>query len=136
MARAAPAMARKGRLTAGSDADITVFNPRTVADRATFKNPKQFSTGVRWVLVNGTPVVREGRLITGARPGRPVWGRGRRQPIAGTRSRRLIRPGVEPPGYLARTPRVACLRSPRPAGFISAAGESAPRPAEEPPWRQ
>jgi len=76
MARAAPAMARKGRLQAGADADITVFDPRTVADRADYKNPKQFSVGVRWVLVNGTPVVREGQLVPGARSGRPVWGQG------------------------------------------------------------
>jgi N-acyl-D-aspartate/D-glutamate deacylase len=77
MARAAPAMARKGRLQQGSDADITVFDPRTVADRATYKNPKQYSLGIRWLLVNGVPVVREGQLVAGAHPGRPIWGRGK-----------------------------------------------------------
>jgi dihydroorotase len=80
MARAAPAMARKGRLEAGCDADITVFDPRTVADRATYKEPKQFSTGVRWLFVNGVPVVREGHLVEDAHPGRPIWGRGRTSP--------------------------------------------------------
>src|SRR5262249_50981803 len=77
MSYAAPAMAHKGRLHAGSDADITVFDPRTVADRATFKDPKQYSTGVRWLFVNGVPVVRDGRVVEGAGPGRPIWGRGR-----------------------------------------------------------
>jgi N-acyl-D-aspartate/D-glutamate deacylase len=77
MAHAAPAMAHKGRLQPGSDADITVFDPRTVADRATYKNPKQYSLGIRWLLVNGVPVVREGQLVAGAHPGRPIWGRGK-----------------------------------------------------------
>jgi dihydroorotase len=77
MAYAAPAMAHKGRLQSGSDADITVFDPRTVSDRATFKEPKQYSTGVRWLFVNGVPVVRDGHLVEGAHPGRPIWGRGR-----------------------------------------------------------
>jgi dihydroorotase len=77
MAHAAPAMARKGRLERGMDADITVFDPRTVADRATYKNPKQYSAGIRWVFVNGVPVVREGQLVPEAHPGRPIWGRGR-----------------------------------------------------------
>jgi N-acyl-D-aspartate/D-glutamate deacylase len=77
MARAAPAMARKGRLQAGSDADITVFDARTVADRADYKNPKQYSTGVRWLFVNGVAVVRDGQLVTSVHPGRPIWGRGR-----------------------------------------------------------
>jgi N-acyl-D-aspartate/D-glutamate deacylase len=77
MARAAPAMARKGRLQPGCDADITVFDPKTVADRADFKNPKQFSEGIRWLLVNGAPVVREGHLLTNVHPGLPIWRAGR-----------------------------------------------------------
>ena len=78
MAHAAPAMAHKGRLQAGSDADITVFDPRTVADRATYQNPKRYSAGIRWVFVNGVSVVREGQLVPNAHPGRPIWGRGKR----------------------------------------------------------
>jgi N-acyl-D-aspartate/D-glutamate deacylase len=77
MARAAPSMARKGRLQAGFDADITIFDPRTVTDRADYKNPKQYSTGVRWLFVNGLAVVRDGQLADGAHSGRPIWGRGR-----------------------------------------------------------
>src|SRR5205823_12384037 len=77
MARAAPAMAHKGRLQPGSDADITVFDLNTVTDRADFKNPKQFSEGIRWLLVNGVPVVRDGHLAADVHPGRPIWGAGR-----------------------------------------------------------
>src|SRR5439155_3284594 len=86
MARAAPAMAHKGRLQPGSDADITVFDLNTVTDRADFKNPKQFSEGIRWLLVNGVPVVRDGHLAADAHPGRPIWGAGRGASRIGTRT--------------------------------------------------
>lgn len=52
----APAMARKGRLQRGADADITVFDPATVADRSTIADPSIRSAGIEWVLVNGTAV--------------------------------------------------------------------------------
>jgi N-acyl-D-aspartate/D-glutamate deacylase len=69
----APALRRKGRLQPGMDADITIFDPATVIDRATFQIPKQYSAGITAVLVNGTPVVREGRLLVEAHgPGRPI----------------------------------------------------------------
>jgi N-acyl-D-amino-acid deacylase len=59
----------RGVLKAGLAADITIFDPSSVADRATFEEPVQTSVGIRDVLVNGVPVLRDGRM-TGARPGR------------------------------------------------------------------
>ncbi|MGH3300023.1 MAG: amidohydrolase family protein, partial [Trebonia sp.] len=67
-----PAMRRKGRLSAGSDADIVVFDPATITDQATYSQPTRPSSGIRHVLVNGTFVVRDGDLDPSARPGRPV----------------------------------------------------------------
>jgi N-acyl-D-aspartate/D-glutamate deacylase len=69
---AAPMMARKGRIRVGADADLTVFDPRTVIDRATFVNPHQPSAGIPYVIVNGTVVVRDGDLMAGVAPGQPV----------------------------------------------------------------
>lgn len=55
--------------TAGLFADITIFDPMTIKDRATFDNPHQYPEGIEHVIVNGELVVNEGKL-TGARPGR------------------------------------------------------------------
>jgi N-acyl-D-aspartate/D-glutamate deacylase len=71
---AAPAMRRKGRLQPGSDADVTVFDPATVTDRATYTDTTRPSAGIRHVLVGGEFVVRDGALVTSALPGRPVRG--------------------------------------------------------------
>jgi N-acyl-D-aspartate/D-glutamate deacylase len=74
----APAMKRKGRVQVGADADLTAFDPAQVTDNATFENPAQASSGIVHVLVNGTPVIRDRRLMSGVAPGRGVRGRGRR----------------------------------------------------------
>jgi len=66
----------RGFLAEGMYADVVVFDPKTIADRATFDEPHQYSTGVRHVLVNGVPVLRDG-VHTGAKPGRAVWGPGK-----------------------------------------------------------
>jgi N-acyl-D-aspartate/D-glutamate deacylase len=60
----------KGRLEVGADADIAVFDPERVIDRATFENPAQYSDGIPYVLVNGVVVVGDGKLVDGATPGR------------------------------------------------------------------
>jgi hypothetical protein len=65
-------MTNKGRLAPGADADITVFDPARVADRATFEQPAQYSVGIPYVLVNGTFVVKNGELQDGVAPGRAV----------------------------------------------------------------
>ncbi|MDX2151970.1 MAG: amidohydrolase family protein [Bryobacteraceae bacterium] len=70
---AAP-MKNKGRIRIGADADITVFDPATVTDTATFERGLSFSRGIDHVLVNGVPVVRDGKTVPGAFPGRPVTG--------------------------------------------------------------
>jgi N-acyl-D-aspartate/D-glutamate deacylase len=67
----------RGVLKPGLWADVVVFDPATVSDRATFEQPHQVSVGIRDVLVNGVAVVRNGKH-TGAKPGRVVRGPGAR----------------------------------------------------------
>jgi N-acyl-D-aspartate/D-glutamate deacylase len=67
----------RGLLREGMVADIAVFDPRTVGDRATFEQPHQYSVGVLYVLVDGQLVVERG-AHTGARPGRVLYGPARR----------------------------------------------------------
>ena len=62
----------KGRLAVGADADITVFDAARVIDRATFEKPAQYSEGIEYVLVDGTPVVNRGELVEGVLPGKGV----------------------------------------------------------------
>jgi len=62
----------KGRIAVGADADIAVFDPARVMDRATFENPAQYSEGIEFVLVNGTLVVKSGELVDGVAPGLAV----------------------------------------------------------------
>jgi dihydroorotase/N-acyl-D-amino-acid deacylase len=68
----------RGVLRPGLRADIVVFDPNTIDDRATYEDPHQLSVGVKHVFVNGVEVVRDGRA-TGAKPGRVVWGPGLRR---------------------------------------------------------
>ena len=67
-----PALRRKGRLQAGCDADIVVFDPDAITDQASYDDSTRPSAGIRHVLVNGTFVVRDGDIVADARPGRPV----------------------------------------------------------------
>jgi dihydroorotase len=70
----APAMRKKGRIQLGADADVTVFDPDTIRDTATFEDDLSFSVGVRHVLVGGVFVVRDGESVEGAFPGKAVVG--------------------------------------------------------------
>jgi len=70
-----PQMKRKGRVQAGADADLVVFDPARVIDRATFEQPTQYSEGIIDVLVNGTFVVRASSLVQGVAPGRAIRAR-------------------------------------------------------------
>jgi N-acyl-D-amino-acid deacylase len=65
----------RGFLKPGMYADVVVFDPATIADRATFEKPHQYAVGVRHVLVNGVPVLKGGEH-TGALPGRALKGPG------------------------------------------------------------
>jgi len=66
---------RRGRLAPGMFADVVVFDPATIADRATFENPHRYAVGMRHVFVNGVPVLKDGEH-TGATPGRALRGPG------------------------------------------------------------
>jgi len=66
---------RRGWLKTGYYADVVVFDPAKIQDHATYENPHQYSTGVLHVLVNGVPVIKEGKH-TGAKPGQVVRGPG------------------------------------------------------------
>jgi N-acyl-D-amino-acid deacylase len=66
----------RGFLRSGMFADVVVFDPATIADRATFEKPHQYSVGVKHVFVNGVQVLKDGEH-TGAKPGRAAWGPGK-----------------------------------------------------------
>jgi N-acyl-D-aspartate/D-glutamate deacylase len=72
--RSTPAAREKGRLQEGADADIVVFDPNTISDRASFQKPMEPSVGVQYLLVAGTVVVKEGKLVPDAFPGRALLG--------------------------------------------------------------
>jgi dihydroorotase/N-acyl-D-amino-acid deacylase len=63
----------RGVLKADMWADLVVFDPAAVRDRATFDNPNQLSEGMEYVLVNGAPVIDQGKM-TGALPGKVLRG--------------------------------------------------------------
>ena len=67
---------RRGFIKEGMFADVVVFDPATISDRATFENPHQYALGVKHVIVNGVQVIKDGEH-TGAKPGRALWGPGK-----------------------------------------------------------
>jgi N-acyl-D-amino-acid deacylase len=66
----------RGFLKEGMFADVVVFDPATIADRATYEKPHQYAVGVKHVFVNGVQVLKDGEH-TGAKPGRALWGPGK-----------------------------------------------------------
>ena len=70
-------LTNRGFLREGMFADVVVFDPATIADRATFEQPHQYAVGVQHVFVNGVQVLKDGEH-TGAKPGRAVWGAGKK----------------------------------------------------------
>jgi dihydroorotase len=70
--RRVPAMKNKGRIRAGADADLTIFDPQMISDRSTFQEPARESTGVKFVIVNGVMVVKDGQLQANVHPGGPI----------------------------------------------------------------
>ena len=75
--RSTLAARRKGRLQEGADADIVVFDPQTISDRSTFEKPMEPSVGVHELLVSGTLVILDGKLVPDVYPGRAILGPGK-----------------------------------------------------------
>ena len=70
--RRVPSMKNKGRIRIGADADLTIFDPRSIVDKSTFQDPAKYSEGIRFVVVNGVLIVKDGQLQSAVYPGRPV----------------------------------------------------------------
>jgi dihydroorotase len=70
----APMMRFKGRVQVGADADLTIFNPETIIDKATFEEGLAFSEGINYVIVNGQVVLDNGEIIKNLFPGQAVYG--------------------------------------------------------------
>lgn len=79
-----PQLRRKGRLGIGADADITIFDPDTVSDRSTIEDPSKTSTGVEWVIVEGTPMLTPDGMRRQAIPEQAMPGRALRSDIGAT----------------------------------------------------
>jgi len=69
-----PAARQKGRMQEGADADLVAFDPQTIADRSTFPKPMEPSVGVRYLLVGGTLIVDDGKIVPDVFPGHAIVG--------------------------------------------------------------
>jgi N-acyl-D-aspartate/D-glutamate deacylase len=75
--KSTPAGRLKGRLQEGADADVVVFDPQTVTDRATYKAAMEASTGMQFVIVGGTVLIDQGKLVPNTYPGKALVGTGK-----------------------------------------------------------
>ena len=75
--RSTPAARQKGRLQEGADADIVVFDPQTISDLSTFEKPMEPSIGVHVLLVGGTVLIDDGKIVPNVHPGRAILGPGK-----------------------------------------------------------
>lgn len=71
----APIVRGKGRIQIGADADITIFNPNIIIDKATFEKGLAFSQGIEYVIVNGVFVLKNGKTIANVFPGQAIYGK-------------------------------------------------------------
>jgi N-acyl-D-aspartate/D-glutamate deacylase len=67
-----PAMKNKGRIKVGADADLVLFDPATVRDRATYEKPDAFSEGMKVAIVNGVVTLADGKVVEGVHPGKGI----------------------------------------------------------------
>jgi N-acyl-D-aspartate/D-glutamate deacylase len=72
--RSTPAARSKGRMQEGADADVVVFDPGTISDRSTYQHPMEPSVGVRYLVVGGTVLVDQDKLVPDVFPGRALVG--------------------------------------------------------------
>jgi N-acyl-D-aspartate/D-glutamate deacylase len=72
--KSTPTARLKGRVQEGADADLIAFDPATVSDRSTYKDPTAASVGMKYVIVNGIPVIEAGKQVPDALPGKPILG--------------------------------------------------------------
>lgn len=70
--RRVPSMKQKGRIRVGADADLVVFDPQRVIDKSTYDEPAKYSEGIKYVVVNGVMIIKDGQLQTDVYPGRAV----------------------------------------------------------------
>ena len=70
--RRVPAMKDKGRIRTGADADLAIFDAETIIDRATFQEPARETTGMKFVIINGVTIVKDGKIQPNVHPGGPI----------------------------------------------------------------
>ena len=77
--RSTPEARGKGRVQDGADADLVVFDPQTIADRSTFEKPMEPSVGVHFLIVGGTTLIDDGKMVEDVYPGRAIVGPGKKR---------------------------------------------------------
>lgn len=73
--RSTPAANKKGRVQEGADADLVVFDPQTISDRSTFQKPMEPSVGVHYLLVGGTVLIDDAKMLSDVYPGKAIVGK-------------------------------------------------------------